>query len=249
MMKEKDEQKHILIADDEPDILQILDIIIKKTNTKVSKAETGTQALNIIDRDKTVDLVITDIKMPGLDGIQLLREIKDRNIITPPVIMITGFSNVNVDELYDMGACGYIAKPFDWDDIIKNILDALRDKPRFHRPHFNEANIKASLDLKYDSPYQAIWTDKDLLVGQGGMFVKTNNFFTDGDLTRFNIEFTHGEPKHISGIGEILWQREEKLGNLPVGMGIKFIHLPKEVEEFVEHFITEHGIRAYVPRG
>lgn len=110
----------ILIADDEINVTKLLEKVLAKEGYNTYIASCGSEALNII-HDHHIDIVITDIKMPGMSGIELLSEIKliDSSI---EVILITAFATMNTAiEALKMGARDYITKPFNLKDVIESI--------------------------------------------------------------------------------------------------------------------------------
>lgn len=113
----------VLIVDDERGMRDFLKILLEKEGHKVITASRGKKALEILE-SKVVDLVVSDIRMPELSGIELLEIIKEK---TPelPVIMITAFASPD-DAVMAMknGAFDYISKPFNVDEIISVIRSA-----------------------------------------------------------------------------------------------------------------------------
>lgn len=110
----------ILIADDEINVTKLLEKVLVKEGYNTYIASCGSEALNIIYNNH-IDIVITDIKMPGMSGIELLSEIK---LIDPSieVILITAFATMNTAiEALKMGARDYITKPFNLKDVIESI--------------------------------------------------------------------------------------------------------------------------------
>jgi two-component system, NtrC family, sensor kinase len=100
----------ILLIDDEPDILRVLGISLRADGYAVQTASSGEEALAIFARE-TPELVITDIKMPGLSGIEVLREVKNINAETE-VIIITGHGDIDsAIEALHFGASDFINKP------------------------------------------------------------------------------------------------------------------------------------------
>ncbi len=87
-------KKTILLVDDETDLREVLDISLSDAGYEVLTAENGVQALNILKKND-IPVVITDIKMPGIDGIELLRKIKNINPETE-VIMLTGHGDLDL---------------------------------------------------------------------------------------------------------------------------------------------------------
>jgi len=114
----------ILIVDDEPSILQILKSMLSDENFEVITASNGYEALKIIEAESP-DLVLLDIWLPGIDGIETLKEIK-KNTPYIPVIMITGHGTIETAvSATKFGAYDFIEKPLSIDKIIVSINNAL----------------------------------------------------------------------------------------------------------------------------
>lgn len=110
----------ILIVDDEENVCKLLEKVFIKEGYLTHKAYNGEEALNIIDSYQ-VDIVITDLKMPGMSGMELLNKIKhiDNSI---KIIMITAFATVETAvEALKVGASDYITKPFDLEDVVFSV--------------------------------------------------------------------------------------------------------------------------------
>ncbi|MDI6726714.1 MAG: sigma-54 dependent transcriptional regulator [Smithellaceae bacterium] len=121
------EKISILIVDDEPAIREGLGRIFTKEGLFVETSPSGQDAIECIQK-RDFDLVITDLKMPGISGIEVLKSIK---ILQPdvPVIIITGYSTIpSAVEAMKNGAADYIAKPFAADQIIQKAQEALSQK-------------------------------------------------------------------------------------------------------------------------
>lgn len=117
----------ILIADDEVNMVWALKKVLIKEGFEVLSAENGEEALKIFRREES-DLVILDLKMPKINGIEVLRNIKDTNPKIP-VIMITAHGSTDVAvEAMKLGALDYISKPFDIEELRVIIRKALEYK-------------------------------------------------------------------------------------------------------------------------
>jgi len=116
----------LLVVDDEPDMLRLLSMIIKeKTPYEVATTNNPLEALELV-KNGEFDLVIADLKMPGLDGIELLESLKrfDEDI---PVIIITAYGTVEAAvETINKGAFDFITKPFRKEQILFTIEKALK---------------------------------------------------------------------------------------------------------------------------
>ncbi|MCI5146023.1 MAG: sigma-54-dependent Fis family transcriptional regulator [Candidatus Electrothrix sp. AR3] len=119
---------HILIVDDEQSMRDFLGILFTREGYEVTSAADAVAALKISKKEK-IDIVITDIRMPGMNGLELLKELKQRFPVLP-VIMITAFASPD-DAVQAMksGAFDYITKPFNVDEIVNVIKAAIQRKP------------------------------------------------------------------------------------------------------------------------
>ena len=121
----------ILIVDDDKNLLSVLKTILAEENNDVSTSSDGGTAIELIRKTK-FDLVITDLMMPGTNGLEVLREARkiDPNIL---VILITGFASLETAvQAIREGAYDYITKPFKLDEI-KIIVNNAREKIRLMR--------------------------------------------------------------------------------------------------------------------
>ena len=115
----------ILVVDDEESIREFLDIMLKKEGYEVSLAEDGQQALGVL-KNRSFDMVISDLQMPNLNGVELLKEVKTQ---FPDILfmLITAFGTTeSAVEAMKLGAYDYITKPFKIDEVRLNIKNALR---------------------------------------------------------------------------------------------------------------------------
>ena len=118
------ERKRVLIADDEINIRRVLEAILRRDGYDVVTASNGEEALAKMGRE--VNTVITDLKMPGLDGMGLLRRLS-AEYPDVPVVMITAHGSVeNAVEAVKLGAFDYVEKPFDQEQIRQIVAKAMR---------------------------------------------------------------------------------------------------------------------------
>jgi DNA-binding NtrC family response regulator len=126
------EKKKILVVDDEPDFLEVITTRLQASNYDVITASNGEDAFKKIKNDKP-DVVLLDILMPGIDGLELLRKIRKVDNALP-VYMITAFST---EERFKMankfGASGFIVKTNDLGKEIDNINTALNMAGKYHK--------------------------------------------------------------------------------------------------------------------
>ncbi|MGG3794315.1 sigma-54 dependent transcriptional regulator [Pseudomonas paraversuta] len=171
---------NILVVDDEPKLCDLLSSALSQNEVQVFTAGNGLHALAILEQED-IDLIISDWRMPGMDGSQLLAEVKVRYPHLP-VIVMTAYSTVKnaVQSMRD-GAYDYIAKPFDIDELDITVSKALQFRDILR----DNARMRAELDEHWhiesligDSPsfrrvLQAIDSVRDsnatiLLTGESG---------------------------------------------------------------------------------
>ncbi len=121
------EKKQVLIVDDEPNLRKILSAQLSRDGYDVLTAEDGEQGLQIL-REHHIDLVVTDLKMPKVDGMTLLREAL-REDPELPIVMITAHGTVDTAvEALKLGAFDYLTKPFDKDEVRSVVAKALKTR-------------------------------------------------------------------------------------------------------------------------
>ena len=113
----------VLLVDDETDYLEVLSRRLKKRNVNAAGVSSGKEALRYLETFP-VDVVVLDVRMPEMDGIQVLREIKKSHPLVE-VIMLTGHASLEVAiEGMRLGAFDYLMKPADIDELLYKVQDA-----------------------------------------------------------------------------------------------------------------------------
>lgn len=150
----------VLIADDESEIRGLLRLYLEKDGYQVIEAEDGLQAAKLV-AEKEIDLALLDIMMPGMDGYQVLRKIRERSNIP---VMILSAKNQDVDKILglDLGADDYLAKPFNPLEAMARINSNIR---RFYSlgakgKEVKELKVK---DLRLDTEACAVYKGDALI--------------------------------------------------------------------------------------
>lgn len=132
---------NVLLVDDEVPFVETMTKRLTKRDLQVSTAFSGPEALEKLDKDSRVEVVILDVKMPGMDGIETLTEIKRKHPLVE-VVMLTGHATVETAiEGMKLGAFDYLMKPCDMDVLISKVSGAASRK-REHEQKIVEARIK-----------------------------------------------------------------------------------------------------------
>jgi|GEM_PF-1078325 len=115
----------VLVCDDEADLVELLTMTIEELGVNVLKAYNGEEALNLVKSNR-IDTIVTDLKMPKMDGLQFIREVSalDKKI---PVIFCSGFADRGVlVQFIKIGAFAFIEKPFESDLVSATVRSALK---------------------------------------------------------------------------------------------------------------------------
>jgi len=115
---------HILVIDDDPDVRELISEYLGNNDMRVSSGASGFDMFEMFDRE-SIDLVLLDLKLPGEDGMQLARKLRER--ATVPIVFLTG-RNEEADRVMglELGADDYITKPFSPRELLARVRAVLR---------------------------------------------------------------------------------------------------------------------------
>ena len=138
-------QIRILAVDDEPDLRSLLGILLKNKGYEVLEAASGLEAVELLRSEPRIDLVIMDIMMPGLSGVQACAEI--RKFSTVPMLFLAAKSQLSDKaEAYASGGDDYLAKPFSQNELMMKVESLTRR----YRVYKGKQEDIADLDLTLD---------------------------------------------------------------------------------------------------
>lgn len=130
----------VLLVDDEIPFVETMTKRLAKRDLTIVSANSGSEALESLNNNEHIDIVILDVKMPGMDGIATLREIKKAHPLVE-VIMLTGHATIESGiEGMKLGAFDYLMKPCDIDMLLQKVQDAKVKKDQ-HNEKITQARI------------------------------------------------------------------------------------------------------------
>jgi two-component system, OmpR family, KDP operon response regulator KdpE len=145
------DRPHILVVDDEPQITRVLRTSLSAQGYDIRVANTGEMALEIM-KDWSPNLIITDLSMPTVDGIQLCREVRAVSAVPILVLSVRDKEQQKVEAL-DAGADDYVTKPFGMDELLARVRAHLRRLPKADEA---EKEITEIGDFRIDLPTRTV---------------------------------------------------------------------------------------------
>lgn len=118
--------RKVLVVDDEPDILLTVRLALELEGYDVVEAATGEEGLTLL-RDECPDIVLLDLRLPGLDGFAVLERLPDQEPEVPVIVISAHAAGATIKRAFDMGCRDFITKPFTPDELVSKINAAMSD--------------------------------------------------------------------------------------------------------------------------
>lgn len=232
--------KKFLVVDDEPDLREILRDELEFAGAQLDEAENGIQAFSLAEKND-FDAIISDIRMPGGDGMTLAKKIKEQKGKAPVVFLVTGFADFTPAEAYEIGVEGFIYKPFNLGPVIDNLARVLSDESKRWTSEVKATNIK---ELAVKGVLTDLISKGAVRVGRGGLFV-VGNFLEvrKDDVVRLTLA------DNVTITASVKWiQHDEADKTLPSGIGIEILQLSPAAMSVVMDWIGKNHPTSYIPR-
>lgn len=243
-----DKKPVILIVDDEVDICTILVSEFEVEGFECLTAHSGNSALAIWTNRKDVDVIISDVRMPDGTGIDLVKRIKDNNPAVPIFMFVSGFTDLSIQEAFHLGAVGLFPKPFDFDNLLRQVKDSLlpKDKLWGRREHAS-IPCQVSFSPVCGSPESAK-NGLILNLGRGGMLIRTANINIDlSNFVDFNIIFSEIKSSPLQGKGKIHWT-EISSDQQSLLIGMEFVYLNEKSIRNILILIDAMRLTPFIPK-
>ena len=232
-------KSHILVVDDEVIIGRILSEELEDAGYKCFTAESGKEALEIIEKHD-ISIVISDVKMPYMSGIEFLEKLIQTHSNPPPVILVTAFSESTIQEAYSKGAQAVYPKPIDYEALMEAVREKLKPK--------SEQWLKQlpQVDQSYDKTFSSLEeASKSIFLGQGGFSSQIDHNLKVDQAISFELIF--GENLFLKGQGVVKWTQKSTNQNDSDIMGVEFIYLCDQSKENLEKVRTSLQGEGYIP--
>lgn len=231
----------ILIVEDEPDIVELLQYNLEREGYRVFNAQDGERGLQIA-RTRRPDLVLLDLMLPGINGLEVTRALKSVESTSEiPIIMVTAKGEESDVVLgLELGADDYVAKPFSPREVVARVRTVLRRQARAAKGDTRRRLELGDLVLDADrhevsvagivlsftrTEFRILWA---LAAAPGRVYTRENlvDRITDGEA----IILERNVDVHISAIRKKLGSEGDRIGTVR-GVGYKFLDEPAPVED------------------
>jgi len=236
-----------LIVDDEDDLRDAIAFDFKRKGYRVLTAASGREAFGMVEQNN-VDVILSDVRMPKGDGIELLDKVKARNVFLPVVMFITGYADISLEEAYAKGADAVFSKPFDRNALFEAVVRALLPIDTKFKRSSTRVESELPVELKFlKSNFSVQATASNM--GRGGFFTGLDGKFPQLEECEFSIDTAFTPIFRISGTGIVRWVRSESSDQVfPPGCGIEFSSLESSCRTQVVELINFLKTNSLIPR-
>ncbi len=230
----------ILIVDDEPGLLKIFRRWLELAGCRVLTAENGAKGLEIA-RSNHIDVIVSDVRMPVMDGLEMLRQLQTYEGYLPKIIFVSGFNDLPEREYYDLGVESMLQKPLRRLDLLTVVERCLiSPDERWHDPIPNAP--EHTLTARFDSVPAAL-EEKKLEFGRGGFYMRLRFSACVDEIIGLHIEFV-AEHCALIGQGIVRWiERNDDM------IGIEIIHVDDENRNSFCDLILANASTSFIPAG
>lgn len=225
----------LLIAEDEEFLRMAMARDLAEQGYAVTETGNGSEALDLL-RQRRFDIVLSDVRMPGLDGVRLLAAIR-AEFEEPPVFMfVTGLTDLPLAEAYRQGADALFTKPFRRDALHMALK---RASSLGHRRRRGTPRLVTDFGVEIETGNsERRLSGRMFDVGKGGMMVSTAEEPPQpGSGLAFRILFNEGEPPYLCGRGEVRWARSDLDIGPGYACGVRFVEFDRTPDESAQRLI------------
>lgn len=230
----------VLILDDESDLTKMLQNFFENRNIEAYTFNDPILALENIRKLK-IDVVISDIRMPKINGLNFLKEIRKLHFYEPGVVFISGYpEEYDMETLLDMGAFAFLEKPVDLEKLNRLVWEyvyGIRPMPD------SESSVSICLgNIELNA----------LQLGFGGLFLDQSQLALHpgirlevGGRVEIQFKLPQTEESHRA-VCEVLWKRSDNESK--PGYGLKFVELEPKAKRLVQELVRTNNILSFIPR-
>ncbi|SRR6266498_2253461 len=227
----------VLVVDDEPALLEIMARWFEREHCRVLTAENGAIALDRVAAER-VHVIVSDVCMPVMDGVSLVRSIKENGSYKPSVILVSGFHEISPRVSCDLGVEATFSKPVERQQLVSTVERILVDRTElWSSPPRTEGAPR--LQVVLGSIREAVEQGR-IAFGRGGFCIRSDRTLFEGAV-RLAIEFAT-ECKSILGEGRVRWcELSERR------MGVEITSLEASCRDWVYQMTAANPMLSFIP--
>lgn len=236
---------NILIADDEPDMREIFSAWLRSLGCNVTEVADGKEALEALSRDR-FDALVTDVRMPRVDGIELVRSLHRSGSYTPVIIFVSGFVDLPLPDAYDLGVEAVLSKPCHRKELVGALRRSIQRRNLIFEPGADVTAPDKGDNIQLNGEGSA--ESSRVAVGRGGASVEMGQWMAPGAAVGFSIAFGAGDeamPASLAGWGVVRWC---ELVSEHIRAGIEFMHLEDECRESFARWLERERPASFIPK-
>lgn len=246
--------KKILLVDDEPSLRELIATTLAEQGYLIKSCENAQDALNTLNGNY-FDLILTDIRMPGMSGFEFIRMITE-NSNCPSIVMMSGYDEGRINEALDCGACDIIGKPFNSTYLINKVQESLQSPiTLWTRPY--TSNKKFLVFEKNITQFSLNTVDgfDQVQVGRGGFFIPCEEKTLDNGVETIIQIYSKGNEPFLKGgifrfLGKVRWNRQSVEDCRLPGFGVEILRLDSlNCANNFNQYVLSKRIAPFIPIG
>lgn len=235
----------ILVVEDQEDFRETMVDELSHLGFDTLEAKDGQEGFEIAS-STSIDLILSDIRMPNKDGEWFLAELQKTKTTFPTFLFMTGFSNLSLQDVYAMGASGILGKPLspeNLDTVLTKLCRPLQSRWSERPTQLPIQHISKNFPCSLDDNQQM-----EINFGRGGVFLSIQKCDLNiGDVISFHLQFTGGPLQSLEGIGHVVW-KVCGLESAPNEYGIYFDYISPSTLPAWLNYLNTKKINEVIPK-
>ncbi len=229
----------VLVVDDKPHYREIMTGWLEREGSRVLAAENGARALELLQVNE-VNAIATDIRMPVMDGTELVKRVKAMGKYTPAAVSISGFSDLAPRDAYDLGIEAQLSKPVERKVLVSALRRTLTDREELWAAPFRTTTLP-SITVEFESLAVA-QQQRRIAFGRGGFCMTSEVPFPEESSIAFELNFV-GDGQIVPCQGIVRWSAaQEQLA------GIEITRVSDPARAWVAGLARSNETVSFIPR-
>lgn len=230
----------ILVTDDEPEMREVFATWLRNLGCQVDEAADGAEALKMAEQAK-FDVVVTDVRMPRLDGVGLAKRLVESLEYTPVVIFVSGFHDLPAVEAHDLGIEAILSKPCPRKQLIQAVHASLLRRDLLFLPAAVSPGLSQTIRRSFTDGLES----SGVAIGRGGFSLSWEPAWEPDVCIDYFLQFPSGPLRLLEGSGMVRWIEREQGTNR---LGIEYTQLAENSRTQLLSVLQEMHPHSFIPR-